>query len=97
MSRTDKDKPYAVRQFQFHNRRMPGGVRGLSRWDLYEVVDELEYACLFWDVKGYSCSKVGKIAKGENRRYRSRERQAVRAGRYDEIPKPVRNARWQAF
>ena len=44
----------------------------------------------------YSDPAKGKAARAENRRTRSRDRQAVREGRFDSIEVFVRNARWLA-
>lgn len=105
MSRTYKDAPAIVRGYRESGKRPPKNWRerrsyshGPYRWDYDDYNDYYAARVEWWNTTPYPTkwpdSTVGKIAKEQNRLYRHRARQAIREGRYDDIPKPIRNALW---
>ena len=108
MSRTIKDMPPHIRGCYEQGRPVPSDWRprwGRGSWrspvhDMPDRSDRQAYD-LWWNDDPYplfySDPVVGRIAREENRIYRAKSKQAIREGRYDDIPKPVRNARWLAY
>lgn len=108
MSRTYKDAPYYVRACRQEGRPCPSDWRERWSWrhshprfNGYDTYDDYYAAREAWDADQPRSTTwrdpiIGEYARQENRVYRNRTNQLVREGRYDEIERPRRNARWLA-
>lgn len=101
MSRTYKDAPYWVRAYRHEKRAIPKDWRNKTDWRLNRLngVDWQQHwnaiPGSFWDYyDGIHNPSVKFYAREENRKIRHTSKTMIRAGRYDDTPKPVRNAIW---
>lgn len=109
MSRTVKDMPYHIRNAEWAGQKVPKDWRTRWGWRNGAFDYWLDLADgnrrLAWDMQSrdeppfrhsrWQYSDVpSDFRRDLNRSYRAKTNQMVREERYDDIPKPVRNAAW---
>lgn len=95
MSRTYKDAPYEIRAMRFLGHRPPKDWRERLQWR-----GNYSQALAFWNEyldipRGFRWgNEPSWFRRDLNAAYRAKVREEIANGRYDDIPRPRRNAKW---
>lgn len=98
MSRTINTMPIYVQFFEQNKDRCPSNFRETydSQYGGYTWIDE-DLVKIDWHRSGGVNRQVKPYRDIANRKFRARSRQAIREGRFDNMPKFVRTAQWDAW
>lgn len=98
MSRTLKDMPINIRYHDFKGEPFEDdGSRYSRKWLINCWEDEAYRRFVEGNLLTFSNPAVGKMAREQNRNYRAKCKQLIREGRYDDLPRPRKNARWLVY
>lgn len=97
MSRTIKDMPIGIRFCDWKGEKFKDSGEQYNRHFLSSFWEGEDYhRFVHGNLLNFSDPVVGRTAREQNRLYRTRCKQLMREGRYDDILPPKRNARWLA-